>query len=133
MGSIGAEDGLRVRGGPDWVRNERYTIEAVASGTPDAATMSGPMLRALFERRFKLKTHVETEQTRAYNLVVAPGGLKIKPVASGACEMPSASRACRCLNGMPQLAVQPPNVAEVRRDAKPPCGVSRMGPTARTG
>ena len=90
VGSLGVEDGLRVRGGPDWVHKEQYTIEAVANGTPDAATMSGPMLRALLERRFKLKTHVETEQTRAFNLVVAPGGLKIKPVAAGACEVPPA-------------------------------------------
>src|SRR6185503_16424054 len=91
VGSIGAESGLRVRGGPDWVRSERYTIEAVADAATDTATMSGPMLRALFERRFKLKTHVETEQTLAYNLVVAPGGLKIKPVPAGSCEVPPAA------------------------------------------
>jgi uncharacterized protein (TIGR03435 family) len=40
--------------------------------------MSGPMLRALLERRFGLKAHIETEQTPAYSLVVAPGGLKMK-------------------------------------------------------
>jgi uncharacterized protein (TIGR03435 family) len=40
--------------------------------------MSGPMLRALLERRFGLKAHIVTEQTTAYNLVVAPGGLKMK-------------------------------------------------------
>ena len=42
---LGVEDGRRVRGGPDWVRSERYTIDAVADGAADAATMSGPMLR----------------------------------------------------------------------------------------
>ena len=33
VGSIGQESGLRVRGGPDWVRNEQYTIEAIADMT----------------------------------------------------------------------------------------------------
>jgi len=103
-----SEDGRRVRGGPDWVRTERYTIEAVAEGLPadqnacapiagranrppnqprppglpcrtaNAASMSGPMLRALLERRFGLKAHIVTEQVTAYNLVIAPGGLKMK-------------------------------------------------------
>jgi uncharacterized protein (TIGR03435 family) len=75
---LGVEDGRRVRGGPDWVRSERYTIDAVADGAADAATMSGPMLRDLLERRFKLKVHIETEQIPAFAITVAPGGLKIK-------------------------------------------------------
>jgi uncharacterized protein (TIGR03435 family) len=106
--NTGVEDGRRVRGGPDWMRTEAYTIEAVAGDMPagqgacaptvlggralqdpnlpcrsaNAASMSGPMLLALLERRFGLKAHIETEQTPAYSLVVAPGGLKMK---EGAC------------------------------------------------
>jgi uncharacterized protein (TIGR03435 family) len=107
--NTGVEDGRRVRGGPDWMRTEAYTIEAVAGDMPadqdacgpassggrasqlpnqprppglcysaNAASMSGPMLRALLERRFGLKAHIVTEQTPAYSLVVAPGGLKMK-------------------------------------------------------
>jgi uncharacterized protein (TIGR03435 family) len=104
------EDGQRVRGGPDWVRTERYTIEAVAGRldptndvcaapsvlpgarrggslpaipngpcrSANATLMSRPMLLALLERRFGLKAHIVTEQTTAYNLVIAPGGLKMK-------------------------------------------------------
>ena len=75
---LGVEDGLRVRGGPDWVRTQFYTIEAVAGSPADAETMRGPMLLALLERRFGLKAHVETEQIPAFALTVAPGGLKIK-------------------------------------------------------
>jgi uncharacterized protein (TIGR03435 family) len=75
---LGREDGRRVRGGPDWVRSEHYTIDAVADGAADAATMSGPMLRDLLKRRFQLKLHVETEQIPAWALTVAPGGLKMK-------------------------------------------------------
>jgi uncharacterized protein (TIGR03435 family) len=133
VGSIGQESGRRVRGGPDWVRNEHYTIEAVADSATDTATMSGPMLRALFERRFKLKTHVETEQTLAYNLVVAPGGLKIKPVPAGSCEVPPAAGSPQVVarrrdgtlvtgalvNGMPLPMPRP--LTELRRAAKPSC------------
>jgi len=75
---LGVEDGARVRGGPDWVRSTLYTIEAVATGAADAQTMRGPMLRALLERRFGLKVHVETEQFPVPQLTVAPGGLKMK-------------------------------------------------------
>jgi uncharacterized protein (TIGR03435 family) len=121
VGSIGAGDGGRVRGGPDWIRNERFTIEAVASGDPDSATMGGPMIRALFERRFKLKTHVETEQTLAYNLVVAPGGLKIKPVPAGSCEVPVGQPGAVLLNGIPRGMER--SFADVRRGQKPTCGV----------
>ena len=75
---LGVENGQRVRGGPHWVRSALYTIEAVAAGTADAQTMRGPMLRALLERRFGLKVHVESEQIPALKLTVAPGGLKMK-------------------------------------------------------
>jgi uncharacterized protein (TIGR03435 family) len=122
VGSVGAESGRRVRGGPDWVRTERFTIEAVANEAATSEAMSGPMLRALFERRFKLKMHVETEQTPAYDLVVAPGGLKIKPVTSGACEMPVGAPGAPMVNGMPQQ--KPRSVADERAQAKPTCGVS---------
>ena len=75
---LGVENGIRVRGGPDWVRSERYTIDAIADAAVDAETMRTTMLRALLETRFKLKAHVETEQIPAYALVVAPGGIKMK-------------------------------------------------------
>jgi hypothetical protein len=52
---LGVEDGVRVRGGADWVRSERYTIDAVADGAVDAETMRGPMLKALLERPFQLE------------------------------------------------------------------------------
>ena len=121
VGAIGAESGLRVRGGPDWVRNERFTIEAVANDAATTEAMSGPMLRALFTKRFKLKTHVETERTNAFNLVVAPGGLKIKPVGSGACDVPAGPPGAVLLNGIPRGMER--SFADVRRGQKPTCGV----------
>jgi len=112
---LGVEDGRRVRGGPDWIRQERYTIEAVAEGASDGAAMSGPMLRALLEKRFRLKAHVETEEAPAFDLIVARSGLKIKPVDMSACE-----------------AGPPPDVPairirrtfkDVRNGQKPNCGL----------
>jgi uncharacterized protein (TIGR03435 family) len=101
---LGVEDGKRVRGGPDWVRSDHYTIDAVAADAADAAAMMGPMVRALLEKRFQLKVHIETEQLPAWNLTIASSGLKIKPVKTdavdnsgfvttagrdgGACELP---------------------------------------------
>ncbi len=122
---LGVEDGLRVKGGPSWVRSERYSIETVAAGTADAATMSGPMLRELLTRRFQLKVHMETVQVPAYALTAAKGGLKIKPMPEGGCTPPPQGR-----------GAQPPSRADaVRRGEKPYCGMSieRNGPNTVFG
>jgi uncharacterized protein (TIGR03435 family) len=113
---LGSErNAVRVRGGPDWVRSERYTIEAVAADAADAAVMQGPMLRALLEDRFRLKAHIETEDVPVFNLVVAPGGPKIK---AGTCEMgPPVTR-----GAPPEFASQ--TAAEVRQGKTPACGIS---------
>jgi uncharacterized protein (TIGR03435 family) len=113
---LGVEDGVRVRGGPDWVRKDRFSIEAIAQGPSDAPTMRGPMLRALLERRFQLKAHIETEQVPAFTLTVAKGGLKIKPVQEGDCVQQPARDP-----GVPNL-IRPPSFADVRRGVKPFCG-----------
>src|SRR5438093_839270 len=55
-------DSTLVRGGPGWVRSDKFTIEATAEGAPDRAVMMGPMLRALLEDRFHLKIHREVEE-----------------------------------------------------------------------
>jgi uncharacterized protein (TIGR03435 family) len=83
---LGVEDGRRVRGGPHWIREDRYTIEAVGDGQATAEMMRGEMLRDLLERRFQLKAHIESEQIPAYALVVGPGGLKpLKPFRQSDC------------------------------------------------
>jgi uncharacterized protein (TIGR03435 family) len=84
---LGVEDGRRVRGGPGWIHDVRYSIEAISDSRATAAMMRAPMLRDLLERRFQLKVHVETEQISAYQLVVGPGGLKpLKPFQESDCE-----------------------------------------------
>jgi uncharacterized protein (TIGR03435 family) len=128
---LGREDGQRVRGGPDWVRTEPYTIEAVAGVAADAETMRGTMLLALLESRFKLKAHIETEQVPAWALTVAPGGLKMKAVqASGITPdgfIATTVTSDACEPGPPmnvpaiRIARSP---AEVRGGAKPSCGLT---------
>jgi uncharacterized protein (TIGR03435 family) len=130
---LGVEDGVRVRGGPDWLRSERYTIDAVADGAADADTMRGAMLRALLERRFQLKAHVETEQVPAFNLTVAKGGLKIKPVdtdavdTSGFVNTKKDGGACEPLPpltpGQPRI-LRPRSFVDIRRGEKPNCGLN---------
>jgi uncharacterized protein (TIGR03435 family) len=126
---LGVEDGRRVRGGPDWVRSERYTIEAVAaSGVPtDALTLRGAMLQRLLERRLHLKAHIEAEETPAFALGVAKGGLKVKPVVSGACDLLPGRAGSPLLNGYPGSVLTPPrNFEDVRRGQKPSCGLWRQ-------
>jgi len=129
---LGVEDGLRVRGGPDWVRSDRYSIDAVAEDAADAASMSGPMLRALLEQRFNLKAHIETEQIPAVSMVIAPGGLKIAPAADGSCErqppIPAGQPIRSTPDGVfvgdpPRFLFKPATFEEVRRGAKPACGI----------
>jgi uncharacterized protein (TIGR03435 family) len=67
------------------MQDETYYIEARAEGTPERTVMMGPMLRALLEDRFKLRTHRELEELPMYALTVAKGGLKIKPIGDDGC------------------------------------------------
>ena len=130
---LGVEDGRRVRGGPDWVRSERYTVNAVTSPgvEPNADTLRRTMLQRLLERRFDLKAHIESEQIPAFALAVAKSGLKITPVGPGACDELPAREGSLFINGHPMNVLTPPrNFADVRRGQKPSCGMwsQRNGP-----
>jgi uncharacterized protein (TIGR03435 family) len=130
---LGVEDGRRVRGGPDWVRSETYTVNAIAGAgvEADAESLRRPMLQRLLERRFQLKAHIEAEDVPAFALAIAKGGLKIAPVTPGACEPLPARSGSPLLNGQPVNVLEPPrNFADVRRGEKPSCGLwmQRNGP-----
>jgi uncharacterized protein (TIGR03435 family) len=73
----------RLRGGPGWIYEDRYTIDAVADMGSSMVLMQHPMMWDLLERRMQLKVHVETDRVRASELTVSRGGLKIKPIADG--------------------------------------------------
>jgi uncharacterized protein (TIGR03435 family) len=87
------------KGVPDWAMSARYTIEAESDdpvandpaegpNSPGWKLMQGPMLQSLLEDRFHLKIREDTEEIPMYNLVVAKGGLKLKPMEDGDCQKP---------------------------------------------
>jgi uncharacterized protein (TIGR03435 family) len=76
----------RLSGGPDWLRREKYDIEATApvgafpAGTATKARVAGTrlMLQALLADRFKLVMRRETREVPAYVITVAKGGPKLQ-------------------------------------------------------
>jgi uncharacterized protein (TIGR03435 family) len=72
-----------LEGGPGWLDTERYKIDAKAEGAPGQEMMRGPMLQALLEERFKLKTRHETREVPAYALLVAKNGPKMHASTEG--------------------------------------------------
>jgi len=86
---------LNVEGGPAWFDSDRYTVEAVAKGTPARDVMYGPMLQAVLEERFHLKVHREEREVPIYELTVAPAGLKLLPYGDRSCTEPDAGGPAR--------------------------------------
>jgi uncharacterized protein (TIGR03435 family) len=74
----------QVLSGPEWVRSDRYEIDARADGTPSFSEMR-PMLQSLLEDRFKLVVRRETRELPVYELIPAGDGLKISPTLDGSC------------------------------------------------
>jgi len=66
--------------GPDWLKGERFDISAKI---PEGASREqiSEMLQALLASRFQLKSHREAKPMPVFALLVAKGGLKIKPVS----------------------------------------------------
>src|SRR5579862_9929671 len=79
---------FQVAGGPSWMTNEAWDIEARAEegSIPAPAGPADPSkpnplairLQSLLEDRFQLKTHTETRELPVYELSIAKGGLKMK-------------------------------------------------------
>jgi uncharacterized protein (TIGR03435 family) len=74
----------RITGGPEWLRTDRYEIEAKADGAPTRSQMM-VMVQTLLEDRFKLRVHRETREGQVYVLSVAKGGLKLAPSKDDGC------------------------------------------------
>jgi uncharacterized protein (TIGR03435 family) len=67
--------------GPGWIDTTRYDITATV---PAGATRQefNLMLQNLLQDRFRLKLHHESKEFRAYNLVEAKGGIRLKDSVS---------------------------------------------------
>jgi uncharacterized protein (TIGR03435 family) len=71
-----------ISGGPEWMDQQKYVIEAVTPGEmkPTRAEQM-QMLRALVVDRFRLKFHREDKEFSIYELTVAKDGPKLRPAA----------------------------------------------------
>jgi uncharacterized protein (TIGR03435 family) len=58
----------QIQGGPDWMRSQRFDVDAKADAEPTAMQMR-MMVRQLLVERFRLKVHVETKELPRYALV----------------------------------------------------------------
>ena len=74
-----------VEGGPDWLKSDRFLIEAKVGQVVPAAVMRGPMLQAILEDRFKLKIRRATREMPVYELVIAKTGAKVAPYTGNEC------------------------------------------------
>jgi uncharacterized protein (TIGR03435 family) len=129
---------LEVEGGPSWFGSDRYTVEAVVKGTPSRQVMNGPMLQAVLEERFHLKTHREEREVPIYELTMAPGGLKLQRDGDRSCTEPDAGGPTR--DGRPFLAIDCSKIQHAQEGAcvqgpptpdKPSCGLRGLYNPAR--
>ena len=106
---------VTLEGGPSWINSERYQINAEAEGAPGREVMNGPMLQAVLEERFQLKTHRETKDVPVYVLTLAKGGLKMKAADPSGCMVldllnpPPPNTSAKPFCGHPFINVRPPN------------------------
>jgi uncharacterized protein (TIGR03435 family) len=76
-----------ISGGPGWADSTGFDVEAKVAGSDVEAfkTLSPrqrfSLLQALLQERFKLQLHPETKVLPMYDLILAKGGSKLKPVA----------------------------------------------------
>ena len=75
----------QVLGLREWMASNHFDIQATTESNATVKQMEGPMLQALLEERFQLRSHRETMERPLYELVVEKGGLKMPPTKEGAC------------------------------------------------
>jgi len=74
-----------VEGGPDWLDSDLYSIEAKSEKSRDLTMITGPMLQAILEDRFKVRVHPGKKEVPVYVLEVAPEGRLLKTAPEGSC------------------------------------------------
>lgn len=68
----------QIEGGPPWLNEDRYDVEARADG-PYSLDDLHTMFQNLLADRFNLKFHILTKEGNVYALTIDPAGLKMKP------------------------------------------------------
>ena len=70
---------FQIVGGPDWIRDDRWDIEAKADGVEGrlSRTDRNTMLQSLIVERFHLKAHQESRRAQIYTLEVSKRGPKL--------------------------------------------------------
>jgi uncharacterized protein (TIGR03435 family) len=109
--------GFRIVGGPKWIGDDRFDVNASVTGAWTPAQMA-EMLRTLLGDRFKLAAHHETRDLPTYALVATTGGSRLRrsEIDQAACD---ARRAA--IQRREPVPPAPPG-------AKPICGTGRTIP-----
>jgi len=106
---------FQVSGGPKWVDDDRYDINAKAEGAANGAQLD-VMLQTLLADRFQLAVHHEQKIGPAFALVVAKSGMKIQPVPGATGTNSNGGRGQLTVSGMTM-----PRFAEIlSRELKTP-------------
>jgi len=69
--------------GPKWLQTEHFDITARAEGLAASASLK-LMMQALLADRFQFRFHTESRDMKAYELIVAKGGHKLRESAADA-------------------------------------------------
>ena len=112
----------QIVGGPDWVRTQRFDINARAEGNPSPESMVA-MLRQLLADRFRLKVRTEPREVDVYALLVDRADRRLGP------GMKESTADCRAIEEARKQAAQSgqrPAPAAPRPGVRPECGMLSM-------
>lgn len=114
--------------GPKWIAEVKYDISAkIPPGT--TKEQYNRMLQDLFQQRFHMQAHLETKDFKAYNLVEAKSGLKLKDAVS----TDTCTAGVRQANGMCSTGGVPVNgIARSAGNAKPGWNATTMVAAGRS-
>jgi uncharacterized protein (TIGR03435 family) len=112
----------QIVGGPDWVRTQRFDINARAEGNPSPEAMTAMLVRLLADR-FRLKVRTEPRQIDVYALVVERADGRLGP------GMKQSTADCRAIEEARKKAAQSgarPAPAAPKPGTRPECGMLSM-------
>src|ERR1700722_15790139 len=68
-----------MEGDPAWINSASYSFDAKSDIPQSGAMMQGPMMQALLEERFHMRTHREIREVPVYLMTLDKGGPKFRP------------------------------------------------------